>query len=125
MHCAEVFLGHRSLGGGPWNIRRDCLVQWSARAAGNWRSRLATPHPTVCRTCNKNYRWDEDLAHHDLKTYAVEHLADSDGVLVVEEAGFSMKGTNSVGAQGLYSGTAGRIESCQIGVFLACVERQG
>ncbi len=48
----------------------------------------------------------------------VEHLGDTDGVLVVDETGFLKKGTKSVGVQRQYSGTAGRIENCQIGVFL-------
>ena len=55
----------------------------------------------------------------DLRAYVVEHLGDPDAVLVVDETGFLKKGTKSVGVQRQYSGTAGRIENCQIGVFLA------
>ena len=50
--------------------------------------------------------------------YVVEHLGDVHGVLVVDETGFLKKGNKSVGVQRQYSGTAGRIENCQIGVFL-------
>jgi SRSO17 transposase len=46
-------------------------------------------------------------------------LGTDDGVLVVDETGFVKKGTKSVGVKRQYSGTAGRIENCQIGVFLA------
>ena len=49
----------------------------------------------------------------------VEHLGDPDGVLIVDETGFLKKGAKSAGVQRQYSGTAGRIENCQIGVFLA------
>jgi SRSO17 transposase len=55
----------------------------------------------------------------DLRAYVIEQLGDPDGVLIVDETGFLKKGTKSVGVQRQYSGTAGRIENCQIGVFLA------
>src|SRR5215213_7583624 len=48
-----------------------------------------------------------------------EQLGDPDAVLVLDETGFLKKGTKSVGVARQYSGTAGRIENCQIGVFLA------
>ena len=66
-----------------------------------------------------NYRWDADLVRDDTKSYVVEHLSAADAVLVVDETGFLKKGEKSVGVQRQYSGTAGRIENCQIGVFLA------
>ncbi len=49
----------------------------------------------------------------------VEHLGCADGVVVVDETGFLKKGDRSAGVQRQYSGTAGRIENCQVGVFLA------
>ena len=55
----------------------------------------------------------------------VEHLGDPDAVLVLDETGFRQEGHHSVGVQRQYSGTAGRIENCQIGVFLAYASRQG
>ena len=67
-----------------------------------------------------SYRWDADLVRDDLREYVVDHLASADGVLVVDETGFLKKGNKSAGVQRQYSGTAGRIENCQIGVFLAC-----
>ena len=72
-----------------------------------------------------NYRWDADQVRDDLRDYVVEHLADANGVLVVEETGFLKKGDKSVGVQRQYSGTAGRIENCQIGVFLAYASARG
>ena len=69
--------------------------------------------------------WDADAVRDDLRAYVVEHLGDPDAVLVIDETGFLKKGTKSVGVQRQYSGTAGRIENCQIGVFLAYASRQG
>ena len=66
-----------------------------------------------------NYQWDADLVRDDLKSYVIEYLADADAVLAVDETGFLKKGDKSVGVQRQYSGTAGRIENSQIGVFLA------
>ena len=72
-----------------------------------------------------NYVWDADLVRDDLQDYVVEHLGEANGVLVVDETGFLKKGTKSVGVQRQYSGTAGRIENCQIGVFLSYATAQG
>lgn len=63
--------------------------------------------------------WDADLVRDDVREYVVEHLGDPTGVLVVDETGFLKKGTKSAGVARQYSGTAGRIENSQIGVFLA------
>jgi SRSO17 transposase len=70
-------------------------------------------------------RWDADAVRDDLRAYAVEHLGDPRGVLVVDETGFLKKGRKSAGVQRQYSGTAGRIENCQIGVFLAYASPRG
>ena len=66
-----------------------------------------------------NYRWGADLVRDDLRDYVVEHLGGAGGVLVLDETGFLKKGGKSAGVQRQYSGTAGRIENCQVGVFLA------
>jgi SRSO17 transposase len=63
--------------------------------------------------------WDPDLLRDDLRRWVAEELGDPDGVLVIDDTGFLKKGTKSAGVQRQYSGTAGRIENCQIGVFLA------
>ena len=71
------------------------------------------------------YRWDAHLVHEDLGAYVVEHLGDADAVLVVDEIGFLRKGSKSVGVQRQHSGPAGRIENCQVGVFLAYAGAEG
>jgi SRSO17 transposase len=69
--------------------------------------------------------WDADAARDLLRAYAVESLADPEGVLVIDETGFLKKGTHSAGVQRQYCGTAGRVENCQVGVFLAFAGRRG
>jgi len=70
-------------------------------------------------------RWDADLVRDDLRGYVVDTLGDPQAVLVLDETGFLKKGRHSVGVQRQYSGTAGRIENCQIGVFLGYASRHG
>jgi SRSO17 transposase len=69
--------------------------------------------------------WDPDLVRDDLRGYVVEHLGDPGAVLVVDETGFLKKGTTSVGVQRQYSGTAGKVDNCQLGVFLAYASAKG
>src|SRR5207244_8793366 len=70
-------------------------------------------------------KWDEDAVRDALRTYVCEVLADPPAILILDETGFLKKGTKSVGVQRQYSGTAGRIENCQIGVFLGYASRHG
>ena len=82
-------------------------------------------HPrTIQRVLDRSV-WDADAVRDDLRAYAVEHLGDPAGVLVVDETGFLKKGTRSCGVMRQYSGTAGRIENCQIGVFLGYSSPRG
>jgi SRSO17 transposase len=70
-------------------------------------------------------RWDAEALRDDVRAYVVEQLGDPGGVLVVDETGFLKKGAKSAGVQRQYSGTAGRIENCQVGVFLAYASGKG
>jgi SRSO17 transposase len=69
--------------------------------------------------------WDADAVRDDLRRRVVERLADRDGVLVPDETGDVTKGVHSVGVQRQYTGTAGRIENSQVGVFMAYAGRYG
>lgn len=69
--------------------------------------------------------WDVDGVRDDVRAYVVEHLGESDGVLIADDTGFLKKGTRSAGVQRQYSGTAGRTENCQIGTFLAYASARG
>lgn len=70
-------------------------------------------------------RWDADAVRDDIRAYVVEHLGTDGGVLIVDETGFLKKGRASAGVQRQYTGTAGRIENSQVGVFLAYATSQG
>ncbi|MET7951636.1 IS701 family transposase [Micromonospora sp. NPDC005324] len=69
--------------------------------------------------------WDPDAVRDDLFAYVSEHLGDDDGVPIVDETGFLKKGIKSAGVQRQYSGTAGRTENCQLGVFLSYASPAG
>ena len=69
--------------------------------------------------------WDADGVRDDVRAYVTGHLGSADGVLIVDETGFLKKGTRSAGVQRQYSGTAGRVENCQLGVFCAYATAQG
>jgi SRSO17 transposase len=69
--------------------------------------------------------WDVDGVRDDVRAHVVQHLGMPDGVLVLDETGFLKKGSHSVGVKRQYSGTAGGIENCQIGVFLAYSTARG
>ena len=69
--------------------------------------------------------WEPDTLRDLLRTYVTDYLAMNDAVGVIDETGFLKKGTYSAGVARQYSGTAGRVENCQIGVFLTCASEQG
>jgi len=69
--------------------------------------------------------WDVEGVRDDLRAYVAGQLGEPDGVLIADETGFLKKGTRSAGVQRQYSGTAGRTENCQVGVFLAYASARG
>lgn len=70
-------------------------------------------------------QWDAEAVRDDLRGYVMAHLGDPQGVLVIDETGFLKKGRHSAGVARQYSGTAGRVENSQIGVFLAYASARG
>ncbi|MBZ9644518.1 IS701 family transposase [Streptomyces sp. PSKA30] len=70
-------------------------------------------------------RWNADDIRDDLQHYVAERLGEPDGILILDDTGFLKKGTTSAGVQRQYSGTAGRTENCQIGVFAAYATTRG
>ena len=66
-----------------------------------------------------SYAWDADAVRDAVRRYVVRHLGDPSGALLADETGFLKKGTKSAGVQRQYTGTAGRVENAQVGVFLA------
>jgi SRSO17 transposase len=69
--------------------------------------------------------WESDDLRDCLRSYVSDTLGEAGGLLVIDETGFLKKGTKSVEVQRQYSGTAGRIENCQIGVFLTYASSKG
>ena len=69
--------------------------------------------------------WDPEAVRDELRRYIIQHLGDPEAVLVIDETGFLKKGRHSAGVARQYSGTAGRVDNCQIGVFLGYASRLG
>jgi SRSO17 transposase len=69
--------------------------------------------------------WDADAARDVLQQYIVEVFGDAEGIGVLDETGFIKKGNRSVGVKRQYSGTAGKIENCQVSTFLSYATRHG
>ena len=86
---------------------------------------LGDPTPDGVQHLLARADWDADAVRDELIGYAREQLGDAGGVLIVDETGFLKKGTKSCGVARQYSGTAGRIENCQVGVFLGYATQRG
>jgi SRSO17 transposase len=86
---------------------------------------LGAPTPDGVQHLRARADGDAAAVRDDLTRYVAEHLGDPGGVLVVDETGFVKKGTKSVGVARQYSGTAGRVENCQVGVFLGYATGRG
>src|SRR5262245_28750288 len=86
---------------------------------------LGDPTPDGVQHLLARADWDADAVRDDLPGYVAEHLGDPGGVLIADETGFLKKGAKSCGVARQYSGTAGRIENCQVGVFLGYASKRG
>jgi SRSO17 transposase len=82
-------------------------------------------HPRTIQRVLDRSAWDADAVRDDLLDQVIAELGDEDGVLVVDETGFVKKGTKSCGVARQYGGTAGRVENCQVGVFLGYASPKG
>jgi len=83
------------------------------------------PEPKALQRLLNLSPWDVDELRDVVRAYAMEHFADPRGVLIADPTGFAKKGNKSAGVQRQYSGTLGRIDNCQIGVFLAYANSRG
>ena len=83
------------------------------------------PNPYAFQHLLGRADWEPDLLRDKLRSYVTDYLADGDAIGVLDETGFLKKGVHSAGVARQYSGTAGKIENCQIGVFLAYASTQG
>src|SRR3954449_3204246 len=104
----------------------EALLSGAPRKNG-WQlaEQIGDARPWRTQRVLSHVHWDQDAARDIGRDYVIEHLGSPDGVLVVDETGFLKKGTHAAGVAPQYSGTAGRVENCQIGVFLAYASRKG
>ena len=96
--------------------RKNCW--WLAEQAGH-------ADPQAMQRLLRTAAWDADKVRDDLRGFVAAQLGHAGGVLICDETGFLKKGTGSVGVQRQYSGTAGRIENSQVGVFLSYASARG
>ena len=104
----------------------DGLLGEERRKTGWMRAEAAgDPGPWRQQAILGRGRWDGDSLRDIVRDYALETLADPDAVLVLDETGFLKQGKASCGVARQYTGSAGKITNCQIGVFASYVSRHG
>ena len=104
----------------------DGLLGDERRKTGWMRAEAAgDPGPWRQQAILGRGRWDADALRDIVRDYVVEHLADDHAVLVLDETGFLKQGKASCGVSRQYTGSAGKITNCQVGVFAAYVSRHG
>lgn len=104
----------------------DGLLGDERRKTGWMRAEAAgDPGPWRQQALLGRDRWEADALRDVVRDYVIEHLADEDAVLVIDETGFLKQGKASCGVARQYTGSAGKITNCQIGVFASYVSRHG
>jgi len=104
----------------------DGLLSEERRKTGWMRAEAAgDPGPWRQQELLGRDRWDADALRDLVRDYVVEHLGHDDAVLVIDETGFLKQGKASCGVARQYTGSAGKVTNCQIGVFAAYVSRRG
>nr|WP_087575847.1 IS701 family transposase [Sphingomonas sp. CDS-1] len=108
------------------NLFLDGLLGEERRKTGWMRAEAAgDPGPWRQQAILGRGRWDADALRDIVREYVVEQLATDDGVLVIDETGFLKQGKASCGVARQYTGSAGKITNCQIGVFVTYVSPHG
>lgn len=108
------------------NLFLDGLLGDERRKTGWMRAEAAgDPGPWRQQAILGRGRWDADDLRDIVRDYVVENLATDDAVLVIDETGFLKQGKRSCGVARQYTGSAGKITNCQIGVFAAYVSARG
>src|SRR5690606_11774811 len=108
------------------NLFLDGLLGEERRKTGWMRAEAAgDPGPWRQQAILGRGRWDADALRDIVREYVVENLATTDAVLVIDETGFLKQGKASCGVARQYTGSAGKITNCQIGVFAAYVSARG
>ena len=104
----------------------DGLLSDERRKTGWMRAEaVGDPGPWRQQTVLGRGRWDAEALRDVVRDYGLETLADPQAVLVIDETGFLKQGKASCGVSRQYTGSAGKITNCQIGVFAAYVSPKG
>jgi SRSO17 transposase len=120
----QLFAQERTAVNAGWFL--DGLLSEEQRKTGWMRSEAAgDPGPWRQQELLGRDRWNADALRDLVREYVVEHLRDDDAVLVIDETGFLKQGKASCGVARQYTGSAGKITNCQIGVFATYVSRHG
>src|SRR6266516_2405093 len=104
---------------------RGLLASVERRNGWQMAEELAEPNAHGVQRLLAETDWDEEVVRDDLRAYVIEHLGEASGMLVIDETGFLKKGKKSAGVARQYSGTAGRRENSQVGVFLLYASSKG
>ena len=127
-YCAAAGALFRPFGvprNGPWRICSGLLSEAERKNSWQVAEVCGEPTPYGFQYLLSRADWDADAVRDELRIYILQHLGDPNGVLVLDETGFLKKGEHSAGVARQYSGTAGKVENCQIGVFLSYASRLG
>jgi SRSO17 transposase len=121
---AGVFGNALVRGHGRWYLLGLLSQQW--RKNSWWLAEFAGDvSPDGMQRLLNSSPWDEDAARDALARYVARRMGDPAAVLALDETGFLKKGRMSAGVARMYTGTAGRVENCQVGVFAAYVTPDG
>ncbi|MEU5191624.1 IS701 family transposase [Streptomyces klenkii] len=110
-----------------WRMRdyvRGLLAPVGRKNGWQWAEYAGHRDPAGLQHLLNGARWDADAVRDDVREYVAEHLG-PDGVLIIDDTGFIKKGTTSAGVSRQYTGTSGKIDNCQIGVFAAYATTRG
>ena len=108
-----------------WQYLRGLLAPVARKNCWQMAEAMGHKDPQAMQRLLFGAQWDADVVRDELQAFVMERFGEADGIGIVDETGFLKKGTKSVGVKRQYSGTAGKIENCQIGVFLTYCSRDG
>ena len=119
------FFGRRERRETARQYLRGLLAQVQRKNCWQMAEAVGEANPQPMQRLLYSTPWDADQVRDELQGFVVERFGEADGIGIVDETGFLKKGTKSVGVKRQYCGTAGKIENCQVGVFLTYCTRRG
>lgn len=119
------YLGRREVRGQAVKYLHGLLSPVERKNGWQLAEAIGDKTPDATQRLLYSARWEEDGVRDELQRFVVTHFGDADGIGVVDETGFLKKGDKSAGVQRQYSGTAGKTDNCQLGVFLTYASDKG